>query len=281
VLVVAFVLGIGLWSTNAGPGSYTKVPAVADLPAAQAASRLAAAGFTVGQDTVHDDTVHEGNVVETRPRGGDEARKGSTVTMVVSLGPEFATVPSVAKKSPKQAKAALGKAGFTVGDQVERFSDSVADGLVVGTDPKAKSRAKVDEPVTLLVSKGPRPVEVPDVVGKLRQEAEEILTGKKLHPEVDEQFDERIAAGVVISQSPRDGELMPGDTVSLVVSKGPELRDVPNVIDLPVKDARRILREAGFQVRVQGTKLLNRVWQQSPGPDQRAPLGSIVVLSTF
>jgi serine/threonine-protein kinase len=281
LLVLLFALGLGLWWTNAGPGAYAAVPAVADLPAAQAGSRLAAAGFTVGQDTAHDDTVPEGSVVQTRPRGGEEARKGSTVTMVVSLGPEFAKVPVVAKKSPKQAKAALDKAGFAVGDQVERYSDSVADGLVVGTDPKAKSQARVDEPVTLIVSKGPRPIDVPGVVGKPRQEAEAILTGKRLRPEVDEKFDDRIPAGIVISQSPRDGRLMPGDTVSLTVSKGPELVDVPNVIDLPVQEARRILRKAGFDVRVQGTKLLNRVWQQSPGPDQQAPRGSTVVLSTF
>jgi serine/threonine-protein kinase len=280
LLVAVFVLGLGLWWANAGPGSYATVPKVTDLSAARAGSNLAAAGFTVGNDSAYDDTVAKGSVIQTRPRGGEDARKGSTVTMVVSLGPEFGTIPSVSKKSPEDAKAALDKAGFTVGDEVERFSDSVGDGLVIGTNPKAKSQAKVEDPVTLIISKGPQPIEVPDVVGKSRQEAEDILTGNKLEPKVDEQFDDRVAAGVVISQSPENGQLMPGDTVSLVVSKGPELQEVPNVIDMPIRDARRVLREAGFKVKQQGTNFLNRVYQQSPGPGEQAPRGSTVILTT-
>ena len=93
LLAVVFLLGLGLWWFNAGPGAYTEVPAVADKPAAAAESTLAAAGFTVGNDTAYDDTVAKGNVIETRPRGGADARKGSRVTMVVSLGRETAVVP--------------------------------------------------------------------------------------------------------------------------------------------------------------------------------------------
>lgn len=281
LLVVIFVVGLGLWWANAGPGAYAQVPPVSDKPAASAESTLAAAGFTVGNDAAYDDTVAKGNVIETRPRGGEDARKGSRVTMVVSLGPETAAVPSVSKKSVDDATAALKDAGFTVGKSTEKYSDSVGDGLVIGTDPKAKTQARVEDPVTLIVSRGPQPVSVPDVVGKSRAEAEKRLGDAKLEVKTDQQYDEKVPAGVVISQQPEGGKLLPGETVVIVVSQGPPLVEVPDVRDKPLREARRILREAGFDVQVQGTHLFDRVFNQNPGAGQQIPRGSTVTIMTF
>jgi beta-lactam-binding protein with PASTA domain/serine/threonine protein kinase len=281
LLAVIFLVGLGLWWFHAGPGAYTEVPEVADKPAASAESTLAAAGFTVGNDAAYDDTVAKGNIIETRPRGGSEARNGSRVTMIVSLGRETAVVPSVSKKSVDAATAALKRAGFTVGGTTEKYSDSVGDGLVIGTAPKAKTDARIDTPVTLIVSRGPQPVSVPNVVGKSRDDAEKRLRSAGLRVKTDQRYDEKVPAGVVISQQPKGGKLLPGETVAIVVSQGPPLVDVPDVRDKPLREAQRMLRKAGFDVRVQGTHLLDRVFQQSPDAGQQAPRGSTVTVTTF
>ena len=80
--------------------------------------------------------------------------------------------------------------------------------------------------------------------------------------------------GSVISQSPRDGTLFKGDTVTLVLSKGPVLVDVPNVVGQQVDQARQALEAIGFKVTVR--KALGKVssapcacrtpWKQREGP---------------
>ena len=95
-------------------------------------------------------------VVEQDPiptsRGGGKAEEGSTVTLSVSSGPAIVSVPPVANLT-EECEKTPGKRRFP-GGVVERFSETVPRGLVIGTEPAAGTQTSTAQPVTLLVSKG-------------------------------------------------------------------------------------------------------------------------------
>ena len=105
-----------------------------------------------------------------------------------------------------------------------RFSDTVEAGRVISSDPAPGTRLEPDTVVILAVSKGVRPVAVPDIVGKSEGDARAALGEAGLSAAVvDKQFSTEIPEGAVIRQSPADGTAPKGSQVELVISKGPPL----------------------------------------------------------
>ena len=132
----------------------------APLPAAQAA--LEQAQFVVTSELQYHETAPKNTVMSTVPDG--KAAPFSTVHLVVSNGPVPRTVPNVAGKTFAEASKALGgqQLGAIQGDE---FSDTVAAGTVIRTDPPAGQKAARDSKVTVVVSKGPDLVVVPKFRG--------------------------------------------------------------------------------------------------------------------
>lgn len=92
-------------------------------------------------------------------------------------------------------------------------------------------------------------VDVPLVVNLDAEAAKDLLEAAGLEPRVEEAFDDRVAAGLVIRQDPADGTSVQRLTpVIVTVSRGPSLAPLPNVVGLPVEDARASLERGGFQV---------------------------------
>ena len=81
-------------------------------------------------DPQYSDSVEEGKVISVEPGEGTEVDEGSEVTIVVSLGSQPATVPSIEGKSQSEAESALAAAGLQ-GSASEEYSDSVAAGIVI------------------------------------------------------------------------------------------------------------------------------------------------------
>jgi beta-lactam-binding protein with PASTA domain len=132
-----------------------------------------------------------------------------------------------------------------------------------------------------VVSKGPHPVKVPDLTGKDAGEATKALRTLKLQVDTSQVNSDTVAKGDVVSQSPSTGRLFRGDTVRLVVSKGPVLVDVPRVIGSGADAAESTLEAAGFSVRMERVEYyiaLGVVVKQSPGSGDRAPRGSTVTI---
>ena len=85
----------------------------------------------------------------------------------------------------------------------------------------------------------------------------------------------------MISQDPKDGTLFKGDTVTLLVSLGPQLVEVPNVVAYGVDDATATLQDAGFEVQVlnsSGYIGLGYVFSMDPGAGTELPKGSTVTI---
>ena len=122
---VTYVLSLG--------PEQVSVPSVTGQSQSSATSALTSAGFQVNVTTQASDSVSQGVVISQSPNGGDQADKGSTVTIVVSSGPETVSVPDVTGQSVSQATSTLQAAGFTV-------SASANSGTVVSYSPSTAKR---------------------------------------------------------------------------------------------------------------------------------------------
>ena len=163
-LVIALLIGGGVWYQTSG--RFEVVPVLTALTVDEASSTLAPLGL--GLDVVEEfsEDVSSGLVIRTVPASGEKTRKGSSVTLIVSKGQERYLIPSdLAGQDPSDVTTALESLTLVVIATEEVFNDSIPVGKVVGTNPIGGTSVKRDSQVTLLVSKGPDLVEVPNVVG--------------------------------------------------------------------------------------------------------------------
>jgi serine/threonine-protein kinase len=92
-------------------------------------------------------------------------------------------------------------------------------------------------------------------------------------------FSDAADDGDVALQTPgADGQLGQGDTVTLTLSKGQQMVDVPDVHGKKVDEAKQILKDAGFDVRVIQFFFTGKVTNQSPGAGEQAAKGSTITL---
>ncbi|MFE9375893.1 Stk1 family PASTA domain-containing Ser/Thr kinase [Streptomyces sp. NPDC006855] len=281
-VLLALGIGTGVWYINSG--QFTQVPSLLGQTQQAAEQRLADAGLGLkGVDRVFSDTVERGEVVSSAPAPGDRIRGNGSVRLVVSRGPEIVRVPDVAGASLADARRTLKKVGLVPGMVTREFSEDVARGEVIGTDPRAGTDRRPDTAVALVVSKG-APVDVPDVTGLSAEEATAELEAEGLKAEVlPGRVHSPEAAGEVTEQSPGEGtEAAEGDTIQLTLSKGPRMVDVPDVTGRDVDEARSTLEEAGFEVKVDRPFLSfsDTIASQSVDGGEQAPEGSTITIKT-
>jgi serine/threonine-protein kinase len=278
--------GTGTWWWFAdGPGAWTRVPSgVEEVPLADAQERLDAHRLDVETAEAYSDDVPEGAVVEAVPGEGDQVRKDGSVRLVVSLGVRMLTVPDgLTGRSQEAATVALARAGFTVADPQQDWSDTVPRGEVMAVSEEAGTEVPHDQPVTLTVSGGPAPVTVTQQVGRGRDEARSSLEDLGLRVEfTDDEHSETVPKGTVLRQDPADGtQAHRLDTVRLTVSAGPPIVQVPDVVGMRSAQARQALEAAGLKVeenRYLGGILDTVRFQDVSG---ETPKGSTVTLTVW
>ncbi|MBZ5733328.1 Stk1 family PASTA domain-containing Ser/Thr kinase [Nocardioides sp. TRM66260-LWL] len=284
VLAVVLALAVAGGAYWFGYARYASLPSVLDLTQAQATARLEAAGYRVQTGAaVYSDDVARGHVVSTDPDPGSRVLDGATVTLVISRGVEQYPVPDLAGRTRDDAEQALRDTRLEVGLVTGRYSETVPQGQVISSDPKAGTELRRGVSVDLVVSKGRQPIRVGSWVGKPADDAQRALEARGLRVDRgQQQFSDTVPAGSVISQSPRGGTLFRGDTVTLVVSRGPELVKVPGgLIGSGVDAARSALEAQGFKVKVarSGAYIgLQYVLRTSPGSGDQVPKGSTITL---
>jgi serine/threonine-protein kinase len=280
-IVLVFGLGAGVWYINSG--QFTKVPPVLQKTEQQAEDRLQDAGLEVKQvKHAYSDTVKRGAVISTDPGVGERIRDNDSVTLTVSNGPRTVKVPDLKGFALFKAKDVLKGDGLAAGMVTRDFSDDVAKGFVIGTDPGAGTPRHSGSAIAIIVSKGSR-VDVPEVTGSSVEDATAELEDAGLKVKiaanrVTSDFDK----GQVAEQTPGPGgEAARGDTVTLTVSKGPPIVEVPDVVGDSVDDAKRALEDAGFEVD-EDRGLLglfgDTVKKQSVEGGDTAPKGSTITI---
>jgi len=125
----------------------------------------------------------------------------------------------------------------------------VKKGNAVGTLPKAGAKIRVTDELTLQISKGPHPVQIPDLTGVKQSDAVQTLHGDGFTTKVTHDYSDTVPHGYVISTQPPKGTMLqPGKLVTLVVSKGPKLFPMPNVLLQKVNQAKKELENLGLIV---------------------------------
>lgn len=253
LLVAALAVGGGWWWTQEGPGSTVLVPDVTGLSRADAEASFTRDGdLSYVESTAFDEQVPQGEVITSNPPVGTELSKGSDVTVVVSKGRERYEVPDLTGRTADQARASLDSRHLTLGTTSEAYDDEVPAGEIVSTSPAAGTEVTRDAKVSLVISRGPEPVAVPTVTGQGAEAATGAIEDAGLKAtRADDAYSTTVPKGSVISQSPSSGTLLPGETVTITVSKGPEMVAVPSVEGLSRSAATSKLQAAGFKVSVQ------------------------------
>ncbi|QEU80962.1 Stk1 family PASTA domain-containing Ser/Thr kinase [Streptomyces subrutilus] len=281
-VLLALGLGTGVWYINSG--QFTKVPNVLGKSEEQAKAQLSASGLGVKRvERKFSDAFERGTVMNTDPAAGRRIRGNGAVALTVSRGPEVVSVPDLKGRPLEEAESELTKAGLAPGVVSQAFSQDVAQGSVISSDPAGGQKRAPDTAVSLVVSKG-RPVPVPSVAGLPSEQATATLEGLGLKvATAPEQVNAPTPAGTVANQSIGAGtQAAAGDTVTLTLSKGPRQLPVPDVTGQDVEAARRALEGAGFKVKVERPFLSfgNTVESQSVPGGQNAPEGGTITVKT-
>lgn len=280
VLVFLLLLGAGTaYVVDRARVPSHPVPALRGQTVAQAKAALLDEDFAVKVSGKRfDEELPDGAIIDQNPSSLGTLREGSTVSVVVSKGPPPRPVPALADLDRAAAEKALTDVGL-VPKVVTQINEEKPKGIVIDWSPKGASLPKGAD-VTVIVSDGPAPIEVPDLAGKTFEEAKTALTGKGLEVAQLEKFDSDVEKGIVIFTTPGTGAKVPkGETVTIVVSKGPDIVDVPDVAGKTVDEATATLRAAGLGVSGTGGKPNgNRVIFTDPQAGTKARRGTGVFL---
>jgi len=224
------------------------VPYVVGLQQANAVNKIEEKGLTPQVRPVSNSDVEEGVVFSQTPTEGTRVDKETVVTIDVSSGKPEVTIPSVVGQTDDDAVAELTRAGLNA--QVVEVNSDRDVGTVTAQNPGAGTVVVEGTQVRINVSRGPKPVNVPNVVGlPYDQAASELQRNGFSVSRIDEESDQ--AAGIVTRQTPSGGsEGSKGSTVTVTVSKGPSTSAVPDVTTQDFAIAQTTLEAAGFRTRV-------------------------------
>jgi serine/threonine-protein kinase len=203
-------------STGAKP---VKIPLdIVNKSFTDAKNELTRLGFVVASEDKASDTIPKDFVVDSRPAPGTTASQNSTVTLLVSTGPEQVVVPDVSGDTLDQARSELTAAGFFNFAPLQETSSKIPKGQVTRTDPAKGSKVAKNTVIKIYVSTGPTTVTVPQEVGKTEAAATSDLESQGFVVQTIEQASTPGNAGKVIDQNPSAGaSVAPKSTVVLTI----------------------------------------------------------------
>jgi len=168
-----------------------------------------------------DPTIPAGKIAGQTPLPGSRTPRGTAIQAFVSSGASAVSIPTLAGARPDDALEQLRNRKLAGGHRREEASDTIAAGLVIGTDPPAGRSVAPDTDVTLIVSTGRAQKAVPTVLGFRLSKAKKTLeeAGFKVgttRTGSSDNYDEE----VIIKQDPvADTLAAPGSPVNLVVNE--------------------------------------------------------------
>ena len=222
--LVVVALGLFLLSRTLSPTDTTEVivPPLVNRTLAEAEELLADADLTATVTREVNENVAEGVVFDQNPSAGTTVATGAEVALKVSSGVGEVEVPDVVGRTEAEATRILSAVGL--GSRSEfRADNNVEEGRVIIQNPPAGSRLARREAVTIIVSSGRDTIPLPNLVDQSESSAANQLGQLRLTVAVERQFSVDVPEGIVIATNPGAGtELREGDTVVLIVSRGPE-----------------------------------------------------------
>jgi beta-lactam-binding protein with PASTA domain len=209
-------------------GCGTAVPDARGMSLAQATKTIGFAGFKTGAVSYDDkSTAATGSVIAQMPKAGERAKDGSPVALTIA-GPPPVQVPDLLGMDKSKAEAALGAAGLALGQVTESYDSSSPVGEISTQAPSPTVLLERGLAVAVVISKGPEPVAVPNVVGATKVGAQKTLQAAGFTVAAVSK-DDRATKGTVLAQAPAAGKaVVPGIKVTLTVSTGIDMVKVPS-----------------------------------------------------
>ena len=203
-----------------------KVPNLSNLGLTEEQAREAAekAGFKLEVSGTKKSDQEEGTVIDQDPKYGEEAKRGATISVVLSEGPSTVTVPDVTGDDISTATEKIEAEGLKAGSTTEEYSDEYDEGEVIRTTPSSGKEVEEGSTVNLVVSKGIDPedekVTVQSFVGMPESSLTSWAKENGINVSRSEDYSDEVNEGRIISQSLTSGEISKGTTISYVVSLG-------------------------------------------------------------
>lgn len=183
------------------------------------------------------DEKEPGIILSQSPEAGSKITEGSTVTLVVAASEKDITMPNVYGLTLEMAEQTLKQSELSIFKAMKINSDTVEEGKVIYTDPKANSIVSGDQEITIYVSDGPstttiEKIKIPDVIGLTKNGAREFLTKYGFTNVEFKTQDSTYPKDVVISQSPSVGSSAKAtDKITVIVSTGVTTTE-PQTVDV-------------------------------------------------
>ncbi|MGW8554987.1 Stk1 family PASTA domain-containing Ser/Thr kinase [Streptomyces tubercidicus] len=287
VLVGAIFIGKAIF-TNSKAGGTVTVPNLIGKTRDQAKDAGRNADFKVSEGGRKAcDNVKRGLITEQKPERGTKISKGETVEFTLCTGAVKVTVPDVEDLSFDKAVERLKRKGFKNVRQVSQESERTPN-TVLSQDPKALSEAPKSKQIVLTVAQASPKRNVPDVKGQDFTAAQKQLEANGFEVSKSEQdVTDPNQVGKVLAQSPDSNtQAAEGSTVTLTVGKAGAQTPVPGVVGQTVKDAKKMLQQAGFtNIQIAGGGPQDdkaRVASQDPQPQTPSdPATTTVTLTTI
>lgn len=200
-----------------------RVPNVVGLTYSEASRTLEQRGFKAqrGEQRFHN-AAPRGTVLEQSPVAETNEQAGALVTLIVSSGQRYGTIPAVIGMTRELALNALETAGFDAG-QVEMRPSNEPRGAVIDSRPRPGTQAPMPSPVALVISEGPTTILVPDLIGRTVSDATQLLRQVGLNVgDIQYEYGGSVAdaSAVVVTQTPPAGsQVNAGTRVNVIVGR--------------------------------------------------------------
>ena len=236
IFLIAFLIAFGIG--NSGRPKDVQIPNVVGKTQEDAKREVEGLKlkFEVSKE-IYSADVAAGYIIEQNPTYKPDftIKEGSTITVVVSKGIEEVEMPKVVGEEYSKVETMLTDLGIKI-EKVEEISQEIQDGYVISQETEQGTMIQVGTTVKIHVSKGngKKKFEVPDVVGKNRDEAKDILTELGMEVNIKEKEYAGETDGIVMEQNVQAGsQSEEGAKITLTVNK--LKTDVEGVVNVKVK----------------------------------------------
>ncbi|MBP3238619.1 MAG: InlB B-repeat-containing protein [Lachnospiraceae bacterium] len=250
--------------------------------------------IAVASGNIASQYVEAGKIVFQNPVAGSYAEINGRIEIIVSSGTEeiidvvdgMATVPYVLYGTKDDAIEKFEIAGLGKPNISEAYDENVAKGLVISQSVEAYEKVKEGTVIDLVISLGPKPFAMPNVIGKTESDAEQILNNAGLGVSKDYRENSKVEEGKVFEQSVSAGnEVTRGDKITITIATKASTVIVENVTGKNRDDAKRILEKSGFVVneteKYDNDAAKDTVISQTPagGTEQRSGTTITLIIS--
>ncbi|WP_166021937.1 Stk1 family PASTA domain-containing Ser/Thr kinase [Streptomyces chilikensis] len=258
VLVLIGAILIGRWIVTEDEPTMARVPNFVGNTKAEARDQATNVDLKVTFSEKECEDQEKGRVCSQDPKDGTQLEKGETVALVLSTGMPRIEVPDVVGMAEDDATKKLEKAGFDVTVESE-VNAQAEEGTVTDQDPGDGAELDKGSEVKITVAKPPQQVNVPEVRGQTCEQAKQLLSQDGLNGECSgevETADPNLNGKVAEMTFPPGRKVDVGTTITLKIGKLKETetqQPVPDVQGKPLKEARKMLEDAGYR-NIQPTK---------------------------